>query len=73
MFVKENPDRKKKHFKIPYLFLTLCIQKIQNSTMIQLIFCIKYRKTSFGWEKRQKLNIALFAMAMKRGHKNVDL
>ena len=36
---------------------------------MQLIFCIKYRKTLFDKGKRQKLNTVLFAMTMK----NVDL
>ena len=35
-------------------------------TVIQLMLCTKYRKTSFGKGKRQKPNIVLFAMAMKR-------
>ena len=39
-----------------------------------MIFCIKYRKTLCGKGKRQKLNIVLFAVAMKRKVlKNVDI
>ena len=40
---------------------------------MQLSFCIKYRKTLFGKEERQKLNLALFTATIKKGIKNVDL
>ena len=33
--------------------------QLQNSILIQLNFCIKYRKTFFDKEKRQKTNIAV--------------
>ena len=53
------------------VFKSLAISKvvhllsITNSTIIQFILYKKYRKTSFGKAKRQKLNILLFAMDMK--------
>ena len=46
------------------VFKSLAISKVLH--LLQLIFCMKYRKTLFGKGKRQKLNIVLFAMAMNR-------
>ena len=41
----------------------LLITKVHNNA---IDFLYKYRKTLFGKAKMQKLNIVLFAMAMKR-------
>ena len=46
-------------------YIVIHLLLITNSIMIQLIFGIKYRKTSFGKGKKQKLNTLIFAMAMK--------
>ena len=42
----------------------LLITKLHNNP---IKICIKYRKTLFGKEKRQKLKIVLFPMTMKSG------
>ena len=53
------------------VFKSLAVSKVTRllliTQMVQMIFCTKFTKTLFDKEeKRQKLNLVLFATTMKR-------